>query len=559
MIPLVAYRWVALALTVIIWSVTVPVQAQLRVVSVPHERVAANEVITQFISWEGDTPIHGISAYLPDDWTLVSVQLPDEAGRFLPDVSLPFEQESGSWRVVGEGLIIKRGQVLRLTFRIGRAVSSDVLFMPLKKQEDGWAENPANAAASRWDVVDPDSRASNRALSLNGESDSAPTLKPGAGMPSSSDSWTLSWWMKSSGLDQVILSTWTGFETDPYPVESVLDASGHVTVFTGRDGQHFAMRSVFPVSDGTWHHVAVVHDGSRQKMRLHVDGAAQDSLQFASAETRRAGFSAMRLGYRLEETRPELSFPLRGALDEVALYEDALDAGQLLAVRDQMVREESPAVWSLSFDDPVQAQRLLEASIAPTLVPSILSVRKAASDLKVLRVPDGIELSFQAGDEAVERYRIETSDDGRVFRTVAAIEWGPSRPGRVKWVDRTASGAVLYYRVTAIYPDGPGTTSPVIKVGSGTDEPMGRVHLEGNFPNPFNPTTTIRYEVFEPEHVRVSIWDLSGQMISQPVDASHQPGQYEVGFDAGTLPSGTYFVRLESLSGIQTHQMILMK
>jgi len=85
------------------------------------------------------------------------------------------------------------------------------------------------------------------------------------------------------------------------------------------------------------------------------------------------------------------------------------------------------------------------------------------------------------------------------------------------------------------------------------------VRLEGSFPNPFNPTTTVHYDVLESQQVRVSVWDLSGQMVTELVNSVHAPGQYEVRFDAGSLPSGSYFVRLESATGILTHQMMLMK
>lgn len=560
MITRVTYHWVALAMIACFWSLSAPAQAQLRVTTSPHEHVAAGDVVTQFLIWEGNQAIDGLIAQLPADWSLLAVQVSDESGRFAKGTDLLFEQRAdAAWTVMEEGLVLLPGRTVRLTMRTGRAASSEIRYVPIRRTGDGWSEMQADAAEALWDVVAPSSRALNKALRLDGSMNEAPTLAVETGAPSSAESWTLTWWMKSIGLDQVVLSTWTGFESDSYPIEGILDAAGHVTVFAGRDRQHFAMRSVLPVSDGTWHHIAVVHDASKRKMRLHVDGAAQDSLLFTSDGSRAAGFSSLRLGYRLEEARPELSRPFQGELDELILFADAIGEESLSAIRDRISMPSSSTVWSMKFDDPDGAHRRLSSSVNTMLVPSILSVRKAASDLRALHGPDGVELSFKPGDEAVVGYQIDVSSDGELFSMATVIDWDPAQQGRVAWLDRTPSQGVQHYRVTAMYPDGPGTTSPVIKVGSGTDEPISRVHLEGNFPNPFNPTTTVRYEVFEAEHVRVSIWDLSGQMISQPVDGLHQPGHYEVGFDAGTLPSGTYFVRLESLSGIQTHQMILMK
>ena len=83
--------------------------------------------------------------------------------------------------------------------------------------------------------------------------------------------------------------------------------------------------------------------------------------------------------------------------------------------------------------------------------------------------------------------------------------------------------------------------------------------LVGNFPNPFNPATTITYEVHQTSPVRVSVWDLSGQQVTVLVDRIQAPGAYQVRFEGGDLPSGTYFVRLENQRGTQTHKMVLMK
>ena len=98
----------------------------------------------------------------------------------------------------------------------------------------------------------------------------------------------------------------------------------------------------------------------------------------------------------------------------------------------------------------------------------------------------------------------------------------------------------------------------MIKVGLGAELPQSVV-LIGNFPNPFNATTTISYEVREMEAVRLAVWDLAGQQVGVLVDRVHSPGTYEVAFSAENLPSGTYFARLETEEGIESHKMILTK
>jgi hypothetical protein len=81
----------------------------------------------------------------------------------------------------------------------------------------------------------------------------------------------------------------------------------------------------------------------------------------------------------------------------------------------------------------------------------------------------------------------------------------------------------------------------------------------GNYPNPFNPTTTIQVAVPEASRVRVSVYDLLGRMVSLLVDGQLSAGTHSVTFDAGSLPSGVYLYRLEYSGGAVTRTMQLLK
>ncbi len=80
-----------------------------------------------------------------------------------------------------------------------------------------------------------------------------------------------------------------------------------------------------------------------------------------------------------------------------------------------------------------------------------------------------------------------------------------------------------------------------------------------SYPNPFNPVTTIAYSLPQAEQVRLSIYDLLGREVRRPVDAEQAAGRHEVVFEARTLPSGTYFYRVETPSGVQTKKLVLLK
>jgi hypothetical protein len=83
--------------------------------------------------------------------------------------------------------------------------------------------------------------------------------------------------------------------------------------------------------------------------------------------------------------------------------------------------------------------------------------------------------------------------------------------------------------------------------------------LEQNFPNPFNPSTTLRYSLAKPERVHVMVFDILGRKITTLVDGKQDMGTFEILFDARTLTSGVYFYRIEAGSFVQTRSMILLK
>lgn len=83
--------------------------------------------------------------------------------------------------------------------------------------------------------------------------------------------------------------------------------------------------------------------------------------------------------------------------------------------------------------------------------------------------------------------------------------------------------------------------------------------LLGNYPNPFNPTTRIRYELAEPAEVTLKVFDLLGRQVQTLVSAYQVPGEYTVTFDARDLSSGVYLYRLEAGSFVQTRPMLLVK
>ena len=80
-----------------------------------------------------------------------------------------------------------------------------------------------------------------------------------------------------------------------------------------------------------------------------------------------------------------------------------------------------------------------------------------------------------------------------------------------------------------------------------------------NYPNPFNPSTTIKYEIKELTDVKLKVFDILGREIFTLVNEEKPAGSYEIVFDAISLPSGVYFYRLQAGEFISTKKMLLLK
>jgi hypothetical protein len=83
--------------------------------------------------------------------------------------------------------------------------------------------------------------------------------------------------------------------------------------------------------------------------------------------------------------------------------------------------------------------------------------------------------------------------------------------------------------------------------------------LSQNFPNPFNPTTTIKYSVPKLSFVTIKVFDVLGNGITVLVNEEKHVGNYEVEFDATKLSSGVYFYRLQAGDFVDTKKMVLLK
>jgi len=89
------------------------------------------------------------------------------------------------------------------------------------------------------------------------------------------------------------------------------------------------------------------------------------------------------------------------------------------------------------------------------------------------------------------------------------------------------------------------------------------ISLHQNFPNPFNNSTQIEYQVKKAQHIKISILDVSGRSICTLVDDNHSAGRYEVRWDAKNadgfiVSSGIYLITLKTRKAFRANKAILI-
>ncbi len=124
--------------------------------------------------------------------------------------------------------------------------------------------------------------------------------------------------------------------------------------------------------------------------------------------------------------------------------------------------------------------------------------------------------------------------------------------GEAMWARNWGRGGTLY-NISVDTNDSPIGIPPVT-----TNLPKS-FSLSQNFPNPFNPSTVISFEVPKSSLVTVTVYDLLGREIEKLLLQHLNPGKYHVNWDASNYPSGLYFYTLRSGEFTETKKMVLVK
>lgn len=187
------------------------------------------------------------------------------------------------------------------------------------------------------------------------------------------------------------------------------------------------------------------------------------------------------------------------------------------------------------------------------------------SSLYCIHVPDGIQINWSTASELNNYgFEIQKRTDNEEFTSIGFVNGNgtTTETGNYSFTDKNVSTGKIWYRLKQIDYDGSYKFSNEISA-----ESAGAINdfvLHGNYPNPFNPSTTISFSSKVKEHVKVTVLNLLGEQVSTLFEGIANPGINNFTWDgknsAGiTVNSGIYLYRITAGAKSFTGKMIMNK
>lgn len=145
---------------------------------------------------------------------------------------------------------------------------------------------------------------------------------------------------------------------------------------------------------------------------------------------------------------------------------------------------------------------------------------------------------------------------------------GKMLSGTTSTISVKFSDAAPFYRETPEYAAGAIYELASLEISSSTkvpeqpenpDEIPDVFAVHESYPNPFNPRTTVPFDLPDDAHVEIDIYNVAGALVERLVDRTMTAGRHEVQWEAGNHPSGVYLMRVSAAGQIRTQELILLK
>jgi flagellar hook assembly protein FlgD len=191
---------------------------------------------------------------------------------------------------------------------------------------------------------------------------------------------------------------------------------------------------------------------------------------------------------------------------------------------------------------------------------NIVPIIEAPSNLQVVTIEaNNVTLSWSAPVSTFGLTGFKVYRDGVMVTTVT--------PATTSFMDTASIGDHSYY-VTAVFgtTDSDPSNSITVSITANQDNTgiAGVTALNGNYPNPFNPETNIRFTLAKNQHAKLSIYNFKGQKVRELVSGNLTAGDHAISWNGtddseNKVASGLYYYRLETNNQILIKKMIMLK
>lgn len=343
------------------------------------------------------------------------------------------------------------------------------------------------------------------------------------------------------------LQTFAGSNSD-WGMEVYFDANG-----TGRCFGGSATAQTFSWTAGQWNMVEHVVNLTTDQSQFYFNGQLIKQWQWTLGASGTGGPNTLHavdlFGATANDQMYVDNFKFEDiTLESVLFFDDfeAYTAGQQLACQNPT----DWTTWSNAPCGPEDGMISTDYSYVPVELTSFVA-NVSASGMVELKWSTATEINnhgFQVERKAV---------DGE-FIAIGYVQGNGTTTERKEYsfTDRTVQPGKFVYRLKQMDFDGKFEYSPEIEVDV---HPPLQFVLEQNYPNPFNPSTKIKFGLAENTTVKLSVYNILGELVTTLVNSQLQAGFYEVDFNAASLPSGMYIYSIETPTFKDVRKMMLMK
>jgi hypothetical protein len=223
--------------------------------------------------------------------------------------------------------------------------------------------------------------------------------------------------------------------------------------------------------------------------------------------------------------------------------------------------EDHPSNAAVAVIDPQFVQQIFDAAIA--YEHGGLAATWAGPPALSWNLTNRVHVEWQTLSE-INTYRFYVQRKGGAWATIDSVNAaGTTLSSRHYAVDDSnVTAGTWTYRIKEVDLDGSFHFSQTVSTTLPAATAQGLMTtytLEHNFPNPFNPTTIIKFAVMKEGPVSLRVYDILGREVATLVNESRKPGEYTERFDGTRFASGVYLCVLRSAEGQLTSRMIYSK